>query len=63
MGRVVVPMCPADLGEEEGGDKGDAASHTSSQVPSTQLPSTTQAGPSQPPHDRRPKAPSSGSGK
>ena len=56
------PMLQLDP-EEEGGDNDNAASRTSSQAPSTQLPSMTQAGPSQAPHDRRPRPVSSGSGK
>ena len=64
LGRVLVPMLPADLEEEEEGrDEDDATSRISSPPPSTQLPSTSQASPSQPPSDRRPKAPSSSSGK
>ena len=51
MGRVLVSVLPVDLEEEEeeeeeGGDKDDATSRSSSQAPSTQLPSTSQAGPS-----------------
>ena len=63
LGRVPVPVLQVDLeGEDEGGDDDDAASVTSSQVPS-QLPSTSQAGPSQAPCDRSPRAVSStGSG-
>ena len=60
---MLVPTLPANLEEEEGGDDDNAASSSSSQLPTTQLPSTSQASRSQPPCDRRPGAPSSGSGK
>ena len=64
LGKVTVPELQPDLEEEEeGGDNHNAASHTSSQAPSTQLPSKTQASPSQAPHDMRPRPASSGSGK
>ena len=58
---MLIPTLPVE--EEEGGDDDDTASRSSSQPPSTQLPSTSQVGRSQPPRDRRPRAPSSGSGK
>ena len=52
--RVHTPALQVDpKGEDEGGVNEDAASVTSIQEPS-QLPSSSQAGPSQPPHDRRP---------
>ena len=64
LGRVQTPALPVNPeGEDEGGDDEDAASVTSSQMPS-QLPTSFQAVPSQPPpRDRRPpRAASSGSG-
>ena len=55
LGRVHTPALPVDLvGEDERGDDEDATSVASSQAPS-QLPSSSQAGPSHPPPcDRRP---------
>ena len=68
LGKVVDPVLPVDVEEEEGADDddADAASLTSARssglVPSTKH-SMSQAGPSQP-HDKRPRAePSTSSGK
>ena len=63
LGRVNTPVLPVDPeGEIERGDDDDATSVTSSQAPS-QLLSSSQASPSQAPHNRRtPSAASGGTG-